>query len=438
MPTAERPDLEARLAARGAGRRPAARAAGRRGPPGRRRRPAAPGRHRGGRRRAGLGGAGQPGGQAFRPQRRPGPAARAGPGRERGPAGRRPGPVAAARPGGGPLRDRGHRLDRPGADRLGCADWTGASTPTGPPSTWWPGAGGRCRQRPRPSSAGPAWRGCRVDRLELLIWGGMALDDEAAAGESMRRGDGLAYDPDQRAWRRLRAPPRSLPHRPAPSSGRAGSCWWSTPKAANRRPGAGSPAPPTIPWPTSGGRRRPARAWAAASCWAGPCCGPGRACSSGRSGSGRAVPLPPAPTPTGWRCGPTTRRPTAGRSCPLRPPRSGRRWCGPRSPGPDGGPGGAEHHRDPARPAAVRRALRPRRRPLDADRRPAPACPLGDASALVWTGAALLADGDAAYDPAADRWWPLPAPGGWRWVGAGPPVRLPGGGAAVMLVPEPD
>ena len=49
--------------------------------------------------------------------------------------------------------------------------------------------------------------------------------------------------------------------------------------------------------------------------------------------------------------------------------------------------------------------------------------PFGEASALVWTGAALLADGAAAWDPAADRWWSLPAPGGWRWVGAGPPVR---------------
>jgi hypothetical protein len=63
--------------------------------------------------------------------------------------------------------------------------------------------------------------------------------------------------------------------------------------------------------------------------------------------------------------------------------------------------------------------------------------PYGDATALVWTGAALLADGDAAWDPAADRWWRLPGPGGWRWVGAGPPVRPLGGGVLAMLVPEP-
>jgi hypothetical protein len=63
--------------------------------------------------------------------------------------------------------------------------------------------------------------------------------------------------------------------------------------------------------------------------------------------------------------------------------------------------------------------------------------PYGVGSALVWTGAALVANGAAAYDPAADRWWRLPAPGGWSRVGGGPMVRPVGTGRMAMLVPEP-
>ena len=63
--------------------------------------------------------------------------------------------------------------------------------------------------------------------------------------------------------------------------------------------------------------------------------------------------------------------------------------------------------------------------------------PFGDSSALVWTGAALVANGDAAYDPAADRWWRLPAPGGWRRAGGGPLLRPLGGADMAMLVPGP-
>lgn len=43
----------------------------------------------------------------------------------------------------------------------------------------------------------------------------------------------------------------------------------------------------------------------------------------------------------------------------------------------------------------------------------------GVQSALVWTGAALVANGTHAYDPAADRWWRLPGLGGWTWLTQG-------------------
>jgi hypothetical protein len=54
---------------------------------------------------------------------------------------------------------------------------------------------------------------------------------------------------------------------------------------------------------------------------------------------------------------------------------------------------------------------------------------------LVWTGAALVAGGDYAWDPAADRWWRLPAPGGWTWIGQGGLVRHGDRSVLSMLVP---
>jgi hypothetical protein len=57
-----------------------------------------------------------------------------------------------------------------------------------------------------------------------------------------------------------------------------------------------------------------------------------------------------------------------------------------------------------------------------------------NASALVWTGAALVANGLHAYDPATNRWWALPAPARWTWTGLGL-VRPLGGGGITMVVP---
>jgi hypothetical protein len=70
-------------------------------------------------------------------------------------------------------------------------------------------------------------------------------------------------------------------------------------------------------------------------------------------------------------------------------------------------------------------------------------------ASLAWAGREVLAVQNTTqippdpprfggrYDPAADRWWRLPAPGGWSRVGGGPMVRPVGTGRMAMLVPEP-
>ena len=301
----------------------------------------------------------------------------------------------------------------------------GGSTATAPPSTPRPVAGGRCRRRRRPSCwtagppapSGPA-RSCSS---------GAASRRSPGTGPASRCGPATAWPttPPGTPGGGCRPRPARCRRRPAPPCGPAASSWWSTPRAAGRCPGAGSAAPPTIPWPTGGARWRPAHGSAAANSWGGPSCGPGPVCWSGASGSDRAAPPRPAPTPTGWSCGPTTRRTDRWTTLgyPVRP---GPGVAGPRLPrlGRPGGPGRAEHHSDPTRsPAASAGATIP----TATAGRPSPPRPSGFptvyGSALVWTGAALVANGAAAYDPAADRWWRLPAPGGWSRVGGGPMVR---------------
>jgi Sigma-70, region 4 len=154
----------------------------------------------------------------------------------------------------------------------------------------------------------------------------------------------------------------------------------------------------TIPWPTGGARWPPAHGSAAASSWGGPSYGPGPACWSGASGPGRAALPRPAPTRTGWRCGAYDR--PADRWTTLAAP-SG-----------------------PVRSSLAR-------------------------ASLAWAGREVLAVQNTTqippdpprfggrYDPAADRWWRLPAPGGWSRVGGGPMVRPIGPGRMAMLVPEP-
>jgi hypothetical protein len=274
---------------------------------------------------------------------------------------------------------------------------------------------------------------------ELLVWGGLAPEDGSRAGGAMRPGDGLAYDPAGRAWRRLEAPPRSLRASAGPAlwtgrellvvdadadrqlagGGLAGAAYdpaadhWR-PLPASPRLGDGQLLGRTVLW--AGTRLL---VW---TFWTRPG-GPART----------------SPDPDGvalWAYDPAANH-----------------WA--ELPAPSG----------PVRSSLVRSALAwtgqevlavqntteiPPDPPLfagrydpDGDRwtpiaAPPGRVPFGDVSALAWTGAALLADGDAAWDPAADRWWSLPAPGGWRWVGAGPPVRPLGRGVLAMLVPEPD
>jgi hypothetical protein len=54
--------------------------------------------------------------------------------------------------------------------------------------------------------------------------------------------------------------------------------------------------------------------------------------------------------------------------------------------------------------------------------------------ALAWTGAALVLSGTQAYDPAGNRWLHLPAPS-WHWVGQGRLVGYPRSGVMATLEP---
>jgi hypothetical protein len=300
------------------------------------------------------------------------------------------------------------------------------------------------RWRPLP----PAPQAQQLDQLggdavwtgrELLIWGGLAPEDGASAGGAMRPGDGLAYDPVRRSWRRLPAPPRTLPRSAIPAlwTGRellvveaeggrqvaggglvgaaydpAADHWRTLPESP--RLGGGQLLGRTVLW--AGTRLLVWTFWTR----------PGGPAPTSADPDGVAL-WAYDPATDGWATLPDPSAPVRSslvRSAlawsgqevlavqntteiPPDPPRFGGRYD------PDG---------DRWTPMAV----------------PPGRVPFGVASALVWTGAALVAGGDAAWDPAADRWWALPAPGGWRWVGAGPPVRPLGGGALAMLVPETD
>jgi hypothetical protein len=301
------------------------------------------------------------------------------------------------------------------------------------------------RWRPLP----PAPQAQQLDRVtgeavwtgrELLIWGGLAPDDEARAGGSMRPGGGLAYDPARRDWRPLPAPPHPLPASAGPAlwtgrellvvdaegggqvagGGLAGAAYdpaadqWRVLPASPRLGGGQQLLGRTVLW--AGTRLLVWTFWT-------------------RPGG----PAPTSPAPDGmalWAYDPEANHwaELPAPSAPVRSSlaRSALAWTGrevlavqnttqiPPDPAPFGGRYDPDGDRwTPIAPPPGR-------------------VPYGEATALVWTGAALLAGGDAAWDPAADRWWSLPAPGGWRWVGAGPPVRPLGRGVLAMLVPEPD
>ena len=274
---------------------------------------------------------------------------------------------------------------------------------------------------------------------ELLVWGGQTPVDPARAGGATRPGDGLAYDPARRSWRLLAAPPRSLPASAGPAlwtgrellvvdaeggrqvagGGLAGAAYdpvadlWRVLPASPRLSG-GQLLGRTVLW--AGTRLL---VW---TFWTSP-----------------GGPPPTSPDPDGVAL--LAFDPAAGRWATLAAPsgpvrsslaRASLAWTGREILAvqnttvipPDPPTFGGRYDPDADRWTPI--ASPPRR------------VPFGVASALVWTGAALVAGGDAAYDPAADRWWGLPAPGGWRHVGAGPLVRPAGGGTLAILVPEPD
>jgi hypothetical protein len=274
---------------------------------------------------------------------------------------------------------------------------------------------------------------------ELLIWGGAAPDDEAGAVGAMRPGDGLAYDPARRDWRRLPAPPRRAlsavagpahwtgrellvvdveGSRPVPGGRLAGAAYdpaaddWRELPASPRL--AGQLLGRTVLW--AGTRLLVWSFWIR----------PGGPAPTSANPDGVAL-WAYDPEADSWATLPTP-------SAPVRSSlvRSSLAWTGrdvlavqnTTEIPPDPPLFGGRYDPDGDRWTPI--ATPPRR------------VPYGEASALVWTGAALVADGFAAYDPAADRWWRLPAPAGWRWVGAGPPVRPRGGGVLAVLVPGPD
>jgi hypothetical protein len=274
---------------------------------------------------------------------------------------------------------------------------------------------------------------------ELLIWGGQAPKDEAQSDGVMVPGDGLAYDPARRAWRRLPAPPRPLPASATPA------LWTGRELLVVDAEGARPPG-----WGGLGG----AAYDPVADRWrllpASPRLDGGQFLGQTFLWAGTRLlvwtfwtrpggPAPTSPAPDGvalWAYDPTANHwaELPAPSAPVRSSlvRSSLAWTGrevlavqntteiPPDPPPFGGRYDPDNDRwTPIAPPPGR-------------------VPYGEATALAWTGAALLAAGSAAWDPAADRWWSLPAPGGWRWVGAGPPVRPLGGGVLAMLVPEPD
>jgi hypothetical protein len=281
---------------------------------------------------------------------------------------------------------------------------------------------------------GDVWTG-----RELLVWGGMTPVDPARAGGPMRPGDGLAYDPARRGWRRLAPPPRSLPASAGPALWTGRELLVVGAEGGQQVAGGGLTGAAYDPvadrWrvlpasPRLGGGKLLGRTvlWAGTrllvwTFWTSP-----------------GGPPPTSPDPDGvalWAYDPAAGRwsTLAAPSGPVRSSlaRASLVWTGreilavqnttaiPPNPGLFGG------RYDPDADRWTPIASPPRRVPFGID------------AALVWTGAALVANGDAAYDPAADRWWRLPAPGGWRDVGAGPLVRPVGGGTLAILVPEGD
>ena len=280
---------------------------------------------------------------------------------------------------------------------------------------------------------GAVWTG-----QELLIWGGTT----PVAGErfdgSMRPGDGLAYDPARRTWRLLPAPPSSLQPRSSPAvwTGRELLVVDTDPDPHRQVAGGGLRAAtynPTAdrwhllpPSPRLSGQLLERTVlWAGTrllvwSFWNRP--GDGTSDSAGANPDGVDL----------WAYDPASGRWTvlpspSGRVRALLA-RSSLAWTGQEIL--------AVQHDSVIPPGQT---LFGGRYDPDNDRWTPIATPpqrveFRNATALVWTGAALVANGLHAYDPATDRWWALPAPGDWTWTGLGL-VRPLGGGGIAMVVP---
>jgi hypothetical protein len=283
-----------------------------------------------------------------------------------------------------------------------------------------------------PEGGAAVWTG-----RELLLWGG----DTPVAGTrldgAMRPGDGLAYDPVTDRWRRLPAPPGLLPARARPAVWTGQELLVVGAEADQQTAGGGLRGAaydpladrwrPLAPSPRLTGRHLMERTVL----WAGTRLlvwsfldRPGGVTTT--AGEPDGVDL--------WAYDPAADRWTvlASPSSTVRSllARASLAWTG-------GEVLAVQHSSvlppDPAPFAGRHDPDRDRWTPI-AD--PPQRVPFRAASALVWTGAALVADGNHAYDPATDRWWPLPAPGGWTWAGQGPPVRRLGGGELALLAPE--
>lgn len=268
---------------------------------------------------------------------------------------------------------------------------------------------------------------------ELLVWGGMAPVSGERAGS--RPGDGLAYDPATRAWRLLASPPRQLQPLARPAVWTGHRLLVADADADHQLAGGGLrggaydpltdrwrllPASPRL----SAGRLLDRTVlWAGTrllvwSFW-------GRPGKGATSGEPDGVDL--------WAYDPA-----AGHWTVLPPPSAALRpllaraslaWTGREIL--------AVMHGSGIPPD---RAVFGGRYDLDLRRWTAIAKPPGPVtfrlpSALVWTGATLVANGTDAYDPATDRWWRLPAPSNWAWVGQGPLLRPLGGGGIAVLLP---
>ena len=273
---------------------------------------------------------------------------------------------------------------------------------------------------------------------ELLIWGGMTPVSGTRRVGSLRRGDGLAYDPATRSWRRLASPPRQLQPlaRPATWTGREllvvdadadhqlaggglrGGAYdprtgrWRL-LAASPRLSAGWLLDRTVLW--AGTRLL---VW---SFWSRPTAASRATFNAELDGADLWAYDPAADHWTVLRSPSAQVRPLLARASLA--------WTGQEVL--------AVQHNSVIQPD---RALFGGRYDPDRDRWTPIATPprrvtFRSPTALVWTGAALVADGADAYDPAADRWWRLPAPSDWAWAGQGPLLRPAGGGVITVLQP---